>query len=282
MCLLSDTLKSFDENLFVLSVFVDLQKTFDTVSHSVILAKLHKLGLSNTELSWFSSYLTGRMQYVNFNGYCSDYKQLTVGVAQGSLLGVLLFQIHINDLVKSLKYSSCILYADDTTIYLIGKNLHFMKMKMQFDLNNLAIWLRSNHLKLNVSKTKVMILNKDGLFPNVDLFIEGQSLEVVCTFKCLGVHIHANLKFEMHFADVHAKLICATFVIRSLCRILLSSSLLPLYFAYYHSHLCYCLLIWFPLLSKTNQQLITILQKRIVRALSVPLFDSIVCHTLKN
>ena len=118
-----EVLSAFDGSYTALSVFVDLRKAFDTVSHSLILAKLNCIGICDKELQWFTNYLTNRRQLVQLGGCLSDMATIAVGVPQGSLLGVLLFEILINDVVKSLKFCSSILYADDTTLFLIGRSV---------------------------------------------------------------------------------------------------------------------------------------------------------------
>ena len=252
----------------VLSIFIDLKKAFDTVSHKVILNKLELLGIRDVELKWFENYLTNRQQVVHLNGHTSPPKSLHIGVQQGSLLGVILFQLLINDLPTVLKFSTSILYADDTTLFIIGRSLCFLKIKMQSDLNHLDGWLVANNLKLNVSKTKYMLLNKEGLFPDIDLFIEEQKLEGVNCFKFLGIQIDHDLSFKQHFATVHHRLQSAIFIIRSLSKTLPRSCLRSLYFAYFESHLLYGLPIWFPLLLKQNQDKLYLMQKRITRILS--------------
>ena len=54
-----------------MSIFIDLRKAFDTVSHSLILKKLNLLGVSDIELDWYQSYLRGRRQSVQMNNKCS-------------------------------------------------------------------------------------------------------------------------------------------------------------------------------------------------------------------
>ena len=116
-----NVLNAFEDKQMVLTLFVDLRKAFDSVSHQVILQKLKKLGIDGIELLWFENYLTNRRQFVSLNDDSSKYENITVGIPQGSLLGVQLFQILINDLPKCLQFCSSILYADDTTIFLVGK-----------------------------------------------------------------------------------------------------------------------------------------------------------------
>ena len=204
-------------------------------------------------------------QKVHVNGKSSDPGGLTVGVQQGSLLGVLLFQLIINDLPTVLKFSSSILYADDTTIYVIGRSVKFMRMKLQKDLDSLQLWLISNNLKLNVSKTKLLLFNKSALSPIVDLFIDGESIENVTCFKFLGIILDSSLSFMQHYTMLYEKLLKSSFVIGYLSKVIPLSCMRQLYYAYFDSHLNYGLVIWFPLLKKPYQNRIYLLQKRIVR-----------------
>ena len=155
---------------------------------------------------------------VQLDSYVSSQLDVTVGVPQGSLLGVLLFQIHINDLIKCLTYSCAILYADDTTIYLAGRSLKYLRSKLQRDLDSLAMWLQMNQLKLNVGKTKVMVFNKEGLTPQVHLEIENEVIECVNSFKFLGVTLDNKLCFDDHYRSLYEKLFKSSYVIKSLAK----------------------------------------------------------------
>ena len=58
----------------------DLAKCFDTIDHELLLYKLGKYGLTETELLWFSNYLSDRSQIVNINGQLSSPKLIKTGV----------------------------------------------------------------------------------------------------------------------------------------------------------------------------------------------------------
>ena len=68
-------------------IVMDLQKTFDPVSHSILISKLYHYGIRVVPLQWFVSYLSNRKQYVSVNGHTSDELLITYGVPQGSVLG---------------------------------------------------------------------------------------------------------------------------------------------------------------------------------------------------
>ncbi len=82
---------SLNKGNYCIGIVLDLRKAFDTCSHSILLKKLSKLGICNTALGWFSSYLTDRSQKVEIDGNLSNLLNISCGVFQGSILGPVLF-----------------------------------------------------------------------------------------------------------------------------------------------------------------------------------------------
>jgi hypothetical protein len=121
--LINEVTNASNSKKFTLAIFCDLRKAFDTCDHEILIKKLQKIGIRNTELKWFVSYLSGRTQFVYISGVESTMLDIKKGVPQGSILGPLLFLLYINDLPECSALLT-FLFADDTTLLASGDSLY--------------------------------------------------------------------------------------------------------------------------------------------------------------
>jgi len=155
-----DLLHNYDTGLFTCSLFIDLSKAFDTVSHNILIKKLHQnYGLNETALQLFTSYLTNRKQYTVVNGAKSNYRNIACGIPQGSTLGPLLFIMYINDLPLCSKFKT-VLFADDTYLSLSHSILSTLQSMVNNELLKVHDWISLNKLSINYAKLMYLLTGK--------------------------------------------------------------------------------------------------------------------------
>ena len=142
MVLTDKLIKSLENGEFVIGVYMDFSKAFDTVDHEILLSKLSHYGIRGNSLKWFQSYLSNRKQYVTYNWVSSQVNNITCRVPQGSILGPLLFLLYINDLGKIFSSTTSILFADDTNLFKSGSNLSDMEDELNSELSKISTWLQ--------------------------------------------------------------------------------------------------------------------------------------------
>ena len=153
-----------------------------------------------------------------------------------------MFIIYTNDLPNAITHSKCILYVDDTTIYLNSKNVITLQGDVEHDMNALSDWFCADKLSLNVTKTNFIILKRSAIdlhvFNNVkELNIGKQTINLVKCTKFLGMHIDEELEWNNHIDHVAKNISRGSYVIRSAKQILSTKNLRSLYFSLVHSHL---------------------------------------------
>ena len=98
-------------------LLTDLSKTFDCLSHELLLAKLHAHGFSIPALRFAYSYLKNRKQRTKINSAYSYWEEIIFGVPQGSILGTLHFNIFLCGLFYMMSDTDFASYTDDNTLY---------------------------------------------------------------------------------------------------------------------------------------------------------------------
>ena len=165
VCVQNDILHAMDNQNIVIMLLLDLSAAFDTVDHNVMLHRLtHDVGVGQTALKWFKSYMSDRVQAVHVNGSTSSARPLTCGVPQGSVLGPQLFSIYAAPVSKIIRNNNMLshFYADDTQIYITVKPhqediIDAAVESIEQCVTEIRSWMKTNSLKLNDSKTEVIV-----------------------------------------------------------------------------------------------------------------------------
>ena len=87
---------------------MDLSKAFDSIQHKLIIAKLHAYGFDENALVLIHSYLRKRKQSVRINNVYSSFQQIVSGVPQGPVMGPIIFNFYVNDLLFFIKQATTV------------------------------------------------------------------------------------------------------------------------------------------------------------------------------
>jgi hypothetical protein len=278
---ISDSLNKGD---YCIGIFLDIKKAFDTVDHYILLKKLENIGVRGVLNTWFKSFLSNREQKVMVNGVLSaESTFLEMSVLQGSILGVLLFVIFINDFRNATSLLS-ILYADDSTGLASGPNLSELETLVNTELQKMALWFKCNNLALNIKKSKCMLFSLKTKKEDISVILNNNDigendlsklvpLEQVTNkskepfIRVLGFYINETLDIQDHGSILISKLVKAVYLLNRVKHLLSEDTKKMLYYAHFHSHLNYCSIFFTLLPQKIMKKLIT-LQKKAVRAIA--------------
>lgn len=230
-----NTLECFEKGMYSASLFCDLSKAFDCVSHNILLRKLQKFYFNDKSLMLISSYLENRRQSVRIEGEMSSELCISAGVPQGSILGPVLFLMYINDLPNAFEKITCLFYADDTTLSMSHLNLEQLEMQCIAVQSTAKTWFASNKLALNETKTLKMISATRDISS-----VENNPTKT----KFLGVFLDPSLNWNAHVDYLSNSLSKNIYALRQLSNSVSKESLRSAYFALFHSRLSYATLAW--------------------------------------
>ena len=260
--------EAIEKGEVVLGVFLDFSKAFDTVDHKILMEKLKLYGITGVNHDWFSNYLSGRKQYVTYNNHKSATKTITCGVPQGSILGPLLFLLYINDLSSVSDDVFSILFADDSNLFISGKDINVLCDKMNNALKDIQQWLFCNKLSLNVLKTHYMFFTSlKKQVPDQVIKICNTAIDRVYVTKFLGVHIDSKLTWKEHILHTCKKVSKSIAILAKARKKLPQNCLFKLYYAVTYPYFIYCNHVWGNAFKETLKPLFR-LQKRIIRVIT--------------
>jgi hypothetical protein len=244
-----------DSDRKVLAIFLDLKKAFDTVSHKILLKRLHEHGVRGIAWKLFESYLSCRIQRVRINKVKSNNLIIDYGIPQGTVLGPILFLLYINKLCKLRFNGEIVAFADDTVLLFTGSDWEDSREKAELGIRMVKEWLDNNLLTLNYQKTYFLSFSPSaqGQPAYQQLAVGTCSEHVGCncrtiqrqhSLKYLGIQVDSLLRWEEHIKGLCQRLRRLVYTFIKLRDVLDRKTLKTVYFSIVQSVLSYGIVGW--------------------------------------
>ena len=245
------------------TIFLDVEKAFDSVHHETLIQKLHDLGLNPRLTHWITDFLRGRKCTIEINKCQSDAFYPRAGVPQGSVIAPQLFNIYVNG--PPVAKSQISQYADDIALYYQSSNIGLAIEKQRQGLETLTNWLDKNHIKINHSKSNFLLFTNKKNSEDLTLTIRSQCLKQQKNVKFLGVTINNKLRWNDHAQNIEKKVKAKLITLNQLRNLSISrTNLLTMYKTYIRSHITYAVTAWMNS-TKANQDKLQKLQNSAMR-----------------
>ena len=200
---MNDLLKHRDKRTQIDMAILDFSKAFDTVPHQRLLGKLSFYGIKGPLLNWIAAFLKDRHQRVVVEGMTSGEVPVDSGVPQGSVLGPLLFILHINDL-PNVVTSQVRLFADDCLLYRPIRSVVDQE-GFQRDLEALEQWATTWGMRFNAKKCYLMNITRTRNHLTHNYSLNNHILQTVTREKYLGITISKDLNWSAHINTITNK-----------------------------------------------------------------------------
>ena len=233
---------SLDKKQCVGAVLTDLSKAFDSIPYDLLIAKLDAYNMSRDALVLIASYLRNRLQRVKIGNYRSDWNTLIKGVPQGSILGPVLFNFFVNDLLFPVEEYGIANYADDTTIYAHSPTQSGLNKVLTDATSKVLIWFEQNGMQANPAKFQYIVFGKDNDVQQLKL---GRThLDPSDNVKLLGVNVDSNLEFGKHIDTVCRNAAWQLRALGRLSKYLTTEARITILKSFIVSNLSYCKAVW--------------------------------------
>ena len=266
--LIKDIQNWLDDSKYVGMVLMDLSKAYDCIPYDLLLAKIEAYGIDKKSVNLLRSYLSGRKQRVKLNSKYSSFVDIDRGVPQGSILGPLLFNIFLNDLLLDYKVTDICNFADDNTLYKGEKHLEVLKTILTEGVKQVLNWFQYNSMVANPEKFQLLLLGPKNKIIKNDFVIkiEDQILHQSSTVRLLGITIDQTLTFKNHITDLCKSASNKLKALQRIRKYLTVEQTKMLTNAFIYSQFNYCNIIWM-FCSKLDNNKINSIHKRTLRCI---------------
>ena len=252
--LLKNWQKTLDKSGVIGTVLMDLSRAYNCLPYDLLIAKLFAYGFEDSPTSLISDYISKKCQRVKIRFAFSSYLETLRGVPQGSILGLILFNIFMNDLIFFIQETEVCNFADDITVYLCALNYKEAGHKLSNDTYIVLNWFKVNSMVANPSKFQIMFLESKIDNSKITFAIENKEIKCKREVKLLGITIDEKFTFTRHIANICSLANNRLSALTRIRRFLSTEQTKCLSETYIMSAFKYCPLIWmFCNKTSTNQ-----------------------------
>ena len=249
--------QAFNKKQFCMSIFVDIEKAYESVWTDGLLDELVELGMQGRLLGFLRNFVTSRSFQTKVGGETSEKFYPQYGLPQGSILSPLLFNLLTSNYHRLLPSNvSSTMYADDLAMWAVGGDITILRNSIQQALDDVAGWFDTMGFKLSKEKTHVVIFSKRKAQTFAPIKLEGSNIPVQRATKYLGLTLDSRLHWGDHVTNIKAS--CSKRM--RVCKYLSNTSwganrttILRTYKTLIRPIIDYGLFIYFPHLAPTNQ-----------------------------
>ena len=176
---------------------MDLSKAYNCLPHDLI-AKLVACGFDNTALTLITDKATNRHQWMKIGAAFSSYLEILRNVSKKSILGPILFNLFINNVMIFIKKTEVCKFANDTTIHSCSLNYKEAHQKLSNDTHIVPNCFRINSMVANPGKSQIVFLRSSINNNNITFIVENKHIKSTNKVKLLGIIIDHKLTFTKH------------------------------------------------------------------------------------
>lgn len=223
-------------------MFFDFSSAFNTIQPLLLRDKLQEMEVDTHLVTWITDYLTGRPQHVRIRDQTSDTVISSIGAPQGTVLSPILFTLYTSDFKYNSESCHMQKFSDDTAI--VGCVRDGQEGEYRSLIEDFVVWSKSNHLLLNISKTKELVVDfRRSRSPLQPISIDGVDVEVVGTYKYLGTTLDNKLDWSANIDSLYRKGQSRLYFLRRLASFSICQKLMQMFYQSVVASVLFCAVV---------------------------------------